>query len=438
MTEIDKRKYYGRLVLSSIEETTHPEIEYRPAIMIQNGRIKCQRCSGTTKIKDGELPQKHYYCRKCINLGRISTLIQLATIPEPNTFETNQNYLEWQGQLTPAQARCSSEIIDSIDQKQDRLLWAVTGAGKTEMLFPGINHALQKQKRICVASPRIDVVLELFPRLQSAFPKAAIALLHGRSPAPYEYTQFVLCTTHQLLRFYHAFDVLIIDEVDSFPFAMNQELHYAAQRARKIQGSTIYLTATPDGKLLRQSKQKKLATSYLTRRFHGHPLPEIKIASGQNWLKKIKKVRLPLPLQRFINEQIQGNRQFLIFVPKIEMLPIVQKAINKAFPTLNIQTVHAADLERVEKVQMMRNQEVDALITTTILERGVTFPGIDVAVLGADDNVFSMAALVQIAGRVGRSPQRPSGTVLFICQMLNRNIKKARAQIKFMNRKAHE
>lgn len=87
---------------------------------------------------------------------------------------------------------------------------------------------------------------------------------------------------------------------------------------------------------------------------------------------------------------------------------------------------------------MMRKQEIDALITTTILERGVTFPGIDVAVLGADDVVFSMAALVQIAGRVGRSPQRPKGTVLFICPMLNRNIKRAQAHIKFMNRKASE
>ncbi|CCG91012.1 DEAD/DEAH box helicase [Pediococcus pentosaceus] len=438
MEEIEKQKYYGRLVLQPINAVPTDSLDCRPAIVMKGNQIHCQRCGAITSSRDGALPDHQFYCRKCINLGRVSTLVQLATIPEPNNFVANQSYLEWPGKLTAPQARCSKAIINSIDQQQNRLLWAVTGAGKTEMLFPEINHALQKQKRICVASPRIDVVLELFPRFQEAFPQAKIALLHGRSPAPYEYTQFVLCTTHQLLRFYHAFDVLIIDEVDSFPYAMNPELHYATKQARKLQGSTIYLTATPDGKLLQQSRQAKLATSYLTRRFHGHPLPEIKVVSGQNWIKKLRKGRLPSPLSRFIKEQIQAQRQFLIFVPKIEVLPKVLEALQQVFPTVKVLTVHAADPERVAKVQMMRKHEIDALITTTILERGVTFPGIDVAVLGADDAVFSMAALVQIAGRVGRSPQRPKGTVLFICPMLNRNIKRAQAQIKFMNRKASE
>lgn len=29
--------------------------------------------------------------------------------------------------------------------------------------------------------------------------------------------QLVICTTHQLMKYYQAFDLLIIDEVDSFP-----------------------------------------------------------------------------------------------------------------------------------------------------------------------------------------------------------------------------
>ncbi len=62
----------------------------------------------------------------------------------------------------------------------------------------------------------------------------------------------------------------------------------------------------------------------------------------------------------------------------------------------------------------MRNEELDFLITTTILERGVTFPGIDVIVLKADDEIFSAAALVQIAGRVGRNSDRPTAGSYFI------------------------
>ena len=120
--------------------------------------------------------------------------------------------------------------------------------------------------------------------------------------------------------------------------------------------------------------------------------------------------------------QAKAQRQFLVFVPRIDQLSSVLQAIQKQFPELNLATVYAEDPERIEKVSAMREGQLTGLITTTILERGVTFPGIDVAVLGADDEIFSMAALVQIAGRVGRSPKRPTGTVLFICQMLTRRI----------------
>ena len=54
-------------------------------------------------------------------------------------------------------------------------MWAVTGAGKTEMLFAVLHQTLQ-EGRIALASPRVDVCLELFPRIQAVFPHEAIAL----------------------------------------------------------------------------------------------------------------------------------------------------------------------------------------------------------------------------------------------------------------------
>jgi len=98
-------------------------------------------------------------------------------------------------------------------------------------------------------------------------------------------------------------------------------------------------------------------------------------------------------------------------------------------------TVHSTDPERLAKVQAMRDGQVQYLVTTTILERGVTFPGIDVIVLGADDPIFSTAALVQIAGRVGRSRERPTGAVRFVCSSYARPVKRAIRQIKLVNRK---
>ncbi|WP_252898313.1 helicase-related protein [Apilactobacillus ozensis] len=82
----------------------------------------------------------------------------------------------------------------------------------------------------------------------------------------------------------------------------------------------------------------------------------------------------------------------------------------------------------------MRENEILFLITTTILERGVTFPGIDVIVFNADHDNFSTSALVQIAGRVGRNSDRPNGNVDFLINCKTRSILNAVKQIKYMNK----
>jgi competence protein ComFA len=55
-------------------------------------------------------------------------------------------------------------------------------------------------------------------------------------------------------------------------------------------------------------------------------------------------------------------------------------------------------------------------ICTSILERGVTIPNAQVIVLAADHPVFDGRALVQMAGRAGRTKEYPVGKVLFISE----------------------
>jgi len=417
---------------------TDANLQKLPTMQISENRVRCLRCH-TWHLKQAvSLPRNEFYCPSCLQLGRVSTLENFVTATEPNHFKPLETYLTWHGELTNSQKRCSKEVLQAFEHSRDHLLWAVTGAGKTEMLFPGITDALQKGKRVCLASPRVDVCLELFPRLQDAFQNVDIALLHGHQTDPYHYAQLTIATTHQLLRFYHAFDALIIDEVDAFPYAQNEKLMYATKQAKKPTGMCLYLTATPGKALMQKVKQKQIGVSYLPQRFHGFPLPEIKPKLVFNWWKKVQNKKLPKALKRFLAECQQTGRQFLVFVPHINQLKVVLNAIAQNFPTLKLTTVFSADEQRLEKVQLMRDGKVDGLITTTILERGVTFPKIDVCVLGADDGTFSSAALVQIAGRVGRNPQRPTGTVLFICDGISKAVNEAIHQIRFVNHKAKE
>lgn len=427
---------YGRreLVPKIIKNDNLPkELQILPTMLVTKHKIRCLRCNSLLDPKLNGLPENNFYCSKCITLGRVSTLDQFYHVSEPNQFPIAKSPLTWNGQLSSLQRQAADEVRISMAKHERRLLWAVTGAGKTEMTFPTINQALLNNERVCIASPRVDVCIELFPRLQKAFAKTDMILLHGRQKEPYRYTQLVVCTTHQLLRFYHAFDLLIVDEVDSFPYASNPRLLFATEQAKKKNGGLLLMTATPGKLLLKEVKAHQLAVSYLPLRYHRHLLPEIHIHKiNKKWRSQINKNIIPSSLKTWINKHLENRKRFLLFVPHIKDLPVLKKALLKHFKSA-FETLYAEDDQRLTKVQKMRDHEYQFLVTTTILERGVTFPEIDVCVLGAEEEIFSTSALVQIAGRVGRSQDCPTGDVSFFIVENAKNVQGAIKQIKYLN-----
>ncbi len=69
--------------------------------------------------------------------------------------------------------------------------------------------------------------------------------LHGNSDEKFTYADIVISTTHQLISFYQAFDLLIIDEVDAFPYTFDEMLPRLAKKCCKPSCATIFLSATP-------------------------------------------------------------------------------------------------------------------------------------------------------------------------------------------------
>ena len=171
-----------------------------------------------------------------------------------------------------------------------------------------------------MASPRVDVCLELAPRFQAAFPKTPIALLYGGMEKPYEYTQLVIATTHQLFRFRAAFDVLIIDEIDAFPFHADASLQFAAEKARKGESTLIYLSATPSPRMQKEVKDKKLAATILPARYHGHQLPVPKAKFCVDWRRKVLKQPLKTTFGKALNQRLKNKKKFLVFVPNIKWM----------------------------------------------------------------------------------------------------------------------
>ncbi|WP_163526887.1 DEAD/DEAH box helicase [Halobacillus ihumii] len=405
----------------------------------KRSRFTCKRCGNDKQYLFAVMPhaacQKScVYCRNCIMMGRVIECEPLYRGSPHYAWPVLEDPCAWQGKLTAEQQHAADEIVSAIKHGQNELLiWAVCGAGKTEMLFPGLTAALKAGKRICLATPRTDVVRELTPRLKQAFPHVTIQALYGDSEEKSGDAQLLISTTHQLYRFAYAFDVMIIDEIDSFPYHNDLSLKFASKRAAKIDACFLYLTATPRRQEKKRIHQKQLPAVFIARRFHGHPLPVPKLKLSPLLRKELANRRLPKAILRVIQAQQLGSRQLLLFTSTIEYAQLVTDILQPIYPAIT--SVHAEDPDREEKVRAFRNREYSILVTTTILERGVTFPSVDVYVLDAGHMVFDEAALVQIAGRAGRSPHDPTGEVIFFHRGKTNTMLDAQEAIMKMNKR---
>ncbi|MDP2813328.1 MAG: helicase-related protein [Erysipelotrichaceae bacterium] len=326
------------------------------------------------------------YCRKCVMY--ISS-VEAESGKRDWDCGDEQYLLDYP--LTKHQQLASDQIREKVVWN-DVLVDAVCGAGKTELVLGAIEDALLARKKVGWAIPRRQVVLELKVRLAAFFPSLdVVAVCQG-------YTDktdgdLILCTTHQLYRYKDWFDLLILDEPDAFPYKGNDMLANFARNA--CRGKMIYLTATPDKRLIEEVEMGRLAWVQLYARPHGHPVivPKVKLMPN-------------IICQLYLLYRIR-DRRWLIFVP-------TRKIAKTLAMFLQVDYLTSQSEQKEKIIDRFRNWEKRILISTTILERGVTFENIDVIVLFADHPVFDTASLIQISGRVGRSFQFPKGECIFL------------------------
>lgn len=406
------------------------------ALQFQNNKLHCMRCHNTNEqqfiaFHCARCEQICHYCRHCIMMGRITSCEELMTWNGPQPRKNRRHLFSWQGRFTEQQKQAAVELAVSIKAGRNHLLRAVCGAGKTEILFQAIIAALRQGLRVCVATPRTDVVLELYPRFLQVFPETTIHALYGGAQPNQQFAELVLATTHQLYRFEEAFDVMIVDEADAFPYTMDKALQQAVLKAKKGHAPIAYVTATPSPELLARAKKEQWGYSFIRRRYHGYDLPIPRTESLWNYDKVMQKGRLPLKLVHWLSEKLACHEQMLLFFPTIELMEQAVPFIQQLEPLID--SVHADDPERKDKVLRLRNGELKALLTTTILERGITIKNVQVAVIGAEQAVFTASALIQISGRVGRNADFPTGDIVFFHHGLTVEMDMAIAEIKQMN-----
>lgn len=373
---------------------------------------KCPRC-GNTNPEFFYKGSKGVYCRACIHFSRY--LISEVHHEDWSEFPSDLNpdvHLEFE--LTPFQKEVSRQIIEKMKQN-DVLVWAVTGAGKTELCMDFISQCLKQRKRIAVVIARRQVVLELKERFSRAFQCHVSAVCEG-------YTDdlsadLIVCTAHQCYRYFEKkFDHIIVDEPDAFPYYGNEVLQGIVRNSCK--GTMLYLSATPDDNLLRHCQ-----VIQLFQRPHGYDLPVPVI------LKTFPAFGFFL-LRKWCLSHVKDSILFLVFVPTIKLAQHMT-ALLKLWVSVECCTSKTENKDQV--IQALKERKIAGLICTTILERGVTFEGIDVCVYHADHPTFSSSSLIQIAGRVGRKVSRPTGECLFLTFSASKAVLKSKEMIEHAN-----
>ena len=95
--------------------------------------------------------------------------------------------------------------------------------------------------------------------------------------------------------------------------------------------------------------------------------------------------------------------------------------------------MHSSRVERLALIESLRRGILHYLITTSILERGVTIPNLQVIIYGADHPIYDERVIEQISGRVGRKKVCPDGDVFLLLKEETEAVKKAILSIKKHN-----
>ena len=309
---------------------------------------------------------------------------------------------------TPDQAKATADVKHDLESPMpmDRLVCGDVGFGKTEVamraafkvatdgkqvavLVPTTVLALQHYNTFTERMKNMPVRIEFLSRLKSA--KEIKEILADLETGKID----ILIGTHKLIGKsvkWHDLGLLIIDEEQKFGVAAKEKL-----KSLRANIDVLTLTATPIPRTLQFSLLGARDLSVMTTPPpNRYPVQtELITMDDEDIIKEA------------IEMEMARNGQIFIVNNRIEMLPRIERRIQKLCPEARIVVAHgqmpAGEME--EKLEAFINYDYDILLSTTIIESGVDIPNVN-TILIFSANQYGLADLHQLRGRVGRSNRK--------------------------------
>ena len=329
-------------------------------------------------------------------------------------------------EMTGAQKRVSREIVQDLKSNKPmlRLVQGDVGAGKTLVAGVAACHALEEGWQVALMAPTEILAEQHYLNFKRWFEPLGlnVAWLSGKQKGKAravaeqvirDGSAHLVIGTHALFQENVEFaklGLVIIDE--QHRFGVDQRL---ALRNKGLDGMSphqLVMTATPIPRTLAMSAYGDLDTSVID-----------ELPPGRT---PIQTVTIPLDrreevLQRIASNCAEGKQADWVctLVEQSETLD-AQAAeatfaeIRERFPALNIGLVHGkmkAD-EKQAVMQQFKNNELQLLIATTVIEVGVDVPNASIMVIENAERL-GLSQLHQLRGRVGRGAKASFCALLY-------------------------
>lgn len=314
-------------------------------------------------------------------------------------FEETFPYEETDGQLQ-AIAAVKSDMMSS--KIMDRLICGDVGYGKTEIALRAAFKAVQDGKQVVYLVPTTILAQQhynTFVQRMAAYPVNVGLLCRFVGAAEQKKTIEGLKTgavdivigTHRLLSkdvSYKDLGLLIIDEEQRFGVNHKEQI-----KQMKKTVDVLSLSATPIPRTLHMSLIGIRDMSVLEEApMERQPIQTFVFEYNEEMIR-----------EAIVREMARGGQVYYVF-NRVNQIADVTAKLEALVPEANFAYAHGKMSEnRLEKIMYgFINQEIDVLVSTTIIEIGLDISNVNTIIIH-DSDQLGLSQLYQLRGRVGRS-----------------------------------
>ncbi|WP_170418568.1 transcription-repair coupling factor [Ruegeria arenilitoris] len=333
--------------------------------------------------------------------------LRKAPIMDPPPHAWEEFSARFPYQETEDQLRAIADVMEDLHSgtPMDRLICGDVGFGKTEVAMRAAFVAAMSGLQVVVIAPTTLLARQhaaSFKDRFRGFPLEVRQLSRFVSAKEAQQTREglakgtvdIVIGTHALLakgiRFQNL-GLLIIDEEQHFGVAHKERL-----KQLRSDVHVLTLTATPIPRTLQLSLTGVRDLSIIG-------TPPVDRLAIRTYVSEFDAVTIREALLR---EHYRGGQSFYV-VPRISDLPEIEEFLKEQLPELTYVVAHGqmAAGELDDRMNAFYDGKYDILLATTIVESGLDIPTANTMVVHRAD-MFGLAQLYQIRGRVGRSKTR--------------------------------